>query len=586
MPKRSLIIAAFAGLLATPATAQAQFSRVLLMPGVTYERQVQFTTHGPVAIHVINAPRPGGSYQLKPVLSNGAIAGREKVTTMQANVSRDATAAGVNGDLFAFEDSRPSGILMRGGVLDHPPTAERSSVGIAADGTLRVERLQMFGTWRGTGQRRPLDLNQSPTTNGISLFTPTWGPATPAQPGTVEAVLQPLPPATPNVDYAGPVVAYSQNGNTPIPPDGAVLVARGTAAQRLLAEAPVGTSVTIRLLLSPDWIAGGVVDAIGGGPILVKDGKPIFRHFELFSSAQLARNPRTAVGQLADGRIVLVVVDGRHRGYSVGMTNFELAQTMVRLGAVTASALDAGGSSTMAFDGKLLNRPSDRVGEREVSDGLFVLYTGVFAAPPTEAVLSPNGDGVGELQSFAYKLTRPSVVTVSLVGPDGVARPVDSGPKVPGIQRFSWNGTTPTGAAEPDGRWRLSVSAVDDQGVTTTADRVFSLNRTLASLAVSPRTVRVPPRGGRLTASFRLARPATITARVETRSGAVIAVATRARRSTGAQRVVWNGRRGRRLAHSGRYVFRIVAVNGVGRTELTREFTLRRVAGKKPTSRR
>ena len=60
----------------------------------------------------------------------------------------------------------------------------------------------------------------------------------------------------------------------------------------------------------------GVVDGIGGGPILVRDGKPVFRHYELFSTHQLARNPRTAVGQRADGRILLVVVDGTN--YAVG----------------------------------------------------------------------------------------------------------------------------------------------------------------------------------------------------------------------------------------------------------------------------
>ena len=76
------------------------------MPGVTYERQVQFTSHGPVAVHVLNAPKPGGAYSLKPVLSNGAILGKDRVTTMQRGI-RDATAAGVNGDLFTLADGRP-----------------------------------------------------------------------------------------------------------------------------------------------------------------------------------------------------------------------------------------------------------------------------------------------------------------------------------------------------------------------------------------------------------------------------------------------------------------------------------------------
>ena len=81
--------------------------------------------------------------------------------------------------------------------------------------------------------------------------------------------------------------------------------------------------------------------------MVVRDGKPVFRSFEGFTPEQLVyRNSRSGVGQTADGRIVLVVADGRQPGYSAGLTNFELALTMMRLGCVTASALDSGGSTT------------------------------------------------------------------------------------------------------------------------------------------------------------------------------------------------------------------------------------------------
>lgn len=572
MLRKLLICAALAVVAAAPAQAQ---SRVLLMPGVTYERQVQFTSHGPVAVHVMTAPRPGGAYSLKPVLSNGAIVGRDRVTGMQRGI-RDAVSAGVNGDLFTWADGRPSGMLLQGGVLNHPPLAERSALGIASDGSIRVQRIRMFGTWRGTGQRRPMDLNETPTPNGISLFTTAWGPVTPVVPGTVEAVISPLPPTTPNVDLVGPVAQIAQGGNTPIPPGGAVVVARGTAAQRLVEEGPVGTNVTIRLLLNPDTT--GLVDAIGGGPALVREGKPIFRANEAFSTDQLSRNPRTGVGQLADGRILFVVVDGRQPGYSVGMTNFELAQTLARLGAVTATGLDAGGSSTMAFDGALLNRPSDPGGERPVSEGLFVLYTGVTVAPPSEAVLSPNGDGAGEVEALSYRLVRPSTVTVSLIGPDKAPRVLDEGAKGPGVYRFSWNGTNADGTPAAEGQWRLSATATDDQGQTTTADRLFSLNRTLGGLSVSPALVRVG-RGGRLTASFTLTRPARVTATLRSRSGAVVAAIARSvQRGAGRQTLTWNGRAGTRYVPSARYVVRIRAANEVGAAELDAPVTIRRVA--------
>jgi hypothetical protein len=578
VPRRlSIALLAVALLAGGPTVPAASAERTLLMPGVTYERQIQFTAHGPVAIHVLTAPKPGGLWSLKPVLSNNAILGKEKVTDMQRNASRDATVAGVNGDLFAAADGRPTGVLMRSGVLDHPPTPNRSSIGITDTGSLRVERVRLFATWRGTGQRRPLDVNQAPGPNGVSLFTPAWGPTTPSLDNGLEVVLRPFPPTAPNKDLTGTVAAVEQgaDGGTAIPPDGAVLAAQGAGTRSLFTEAPLGTTVTLRLLLSPDW--NDVGNALGGGPVLVRDGKPVFRHLEDFTPAQLARNPRTGVGQLRDGRIVLVVVDGRRPGYSAGMTTFELAQTLVRLGAVSGAGLDSGGSSTMAFDGKLLNRPSDSGGERLVSEGLFVLYGGVYAAPPGEAVLSPNGDGVADTQSFLYKLPRPAHVTVALVGPRNLRRVVDDGDKVQGVYRFGWNAAAPGASPEPDGRWRLTVTAVDDLGRSSRADRLFAVNRTLGSLRVAPTVARVRRTGAAVTARFQLTRPARVTATVETASGVVVAVAATKTLRAGAQAIAWNGMTARRTpATSGRYFLRVAAANGVGRVDLAAAFTVRR----------
>jgi flagellar hook assembly protein FlgD len=272
----------------------------------------------------------------------------------------------------------------------------------------------------------------------------------------------------------------------------------------------------------------------------------------------------------------MVVTDGRQRGYSVGMTNFELAQTMVRLGAVTAMALDAGGSSTMAFDGTVLNRPSDPA-ERPVSECLCLLYSGVYAPPTSEPVLSPNGDGVDETQALSYKLTRLSTVSVQFEGPNRAVLPVDSGPKAPGVYRFSWDGSGTGGGQAADGRWELSVSAVDDRGLTTSASRGFLLNRTLAGLSLQPSLVRVTRRaGGKLAASFNLSRPARVTVRVETRAGAVVAVASRTQLAAGAQTLTWNGRAGRRAVRAGTYVLRVIAVNEIGSMDLTEQFRVRR----------
>lgn len=555
--RRVVICALCAGILAGPVPASAQPVRgQTLLPGVLYTRQVEFTSHGPVVVHVITAPKPTGLYALKPILSNDAILGRERVTSMQRRVSAEATVAGVNGDLFSWTDGHPTGALIRGGVLDSAPVDFRSTVGIDTDGLLHVDRVTMAGTWQGSGQRRILGINEPPRPNRTTLYTSAWGARTPAENGGAQAILQSFPPSKPNTPLTATVASYATGGNQPIPAGGAVLVARGSQAGFLAAEAPVGANVTILLTLTPPWT--NVPEAIGGGPIIVRNGKPVFRSFEGFTTVQLTpRSPRTGVGQLADGRIVLVAVDGRQPGYSTGLTNFELALTMQRLGCVTASALDSGGSTTMAFDGKLLNRPSDRGGERAVAEALTLFYYGVYAPALTSRVLSPNADGVDDTESLSYKLVRRSTVTATLNGPGGVVVPLDSGARAPGVYRFSWNG-----AGQPEGAWTFRVIADDDLGRHSVAERQFTYNNTLGFLSTRSS-------GRRVTASFKLARPARVALRIETPAGLIIRTLPGRSLPQGDATVSWRGR-------PGSYLFSVTATADVGAVELAAPFRLRR----------
>ena len=250
---RLAVLAAALSTLALVQVGAASAQPTQLFPGVTYETGVQFTPHGPVAIHIVRGPRPVGLYRLRPVLSNETITGRETLTAMQRRLVTQATSVGVNGDLFALADGRPSGILLRDGVLANAPNPDRSSAGVTLDGLLDVRRVKYFGTWRGTGQRRTLGrLNKEPVKNGIALFTSDWGRRTPSYPDGVAVVLSPAPATTPNVDLTAPVASVIQGGSAPLTPGTAVLVARGTAGVTLLAEAAVGTTMTFRLILQPE----------------------------------------------------------------------------------------------------------------------------------------------------------------------------------------------------------------------------------------------------------------------------------------------------------------------------------------------
>src|SRR5438093_1361123 len=163
---------------------------------------------------------------------------------------------------------------MRGGVVEHQPAEKRSAVGIDSTGLLHVDKVPFNAKWSGFSTiRYPLgQLNEPPHANSASLFTPVWGDATPPVSG-IATVLEPFPPTKPFGDLVGQVTALVNNSSVAIPRDGAVLVARGSAAQALQADALVGGQVTVRIGLRKDWST--VADAVGGGPALVRDGKAI-----------------------------------------------------------------------------------------------------------------------------------------------------------------------------------------------------------------------------------------------------------------------------------------------------------------------
>lgn len=574
------------GLFALAFAASAAAQPRILWPGVTFDTGVQFTSSGPVAINVLTGPRPGGTTTLAPALSNETLEGREALTAIERRIAPTATTAGVNADFFTFKTGLPSGVLMREGQMISPPSTYRASAGVTTDGTLDVRRVSLFGTWQGAGAKRTLNqFNKPHSGNGIALYTPAWGPLTPAVPGGSAAILFPFPAAIPNAALTAPVVELRNGGApVPIPPGGAVLVAAGSAAAALAAEAPVGQLVTASLILKPDW--PGVVSAIGGGPQIVRDGAAVFRAGEVFTPSQLTpRAPRSAVGQLADGRIVMVAVDGRQPGYSVGMTNFELAQTLVRLGAVTGMALDSGGSTTMAFDGTLLNRPSEP--ERPISTALLFQYTGVFVQPAV-SVVSPDGDGVADRQSLRYKVVRPSTVTVTLTAPDGSIASTETVERQPGGYGVSFPPVpapqapaTLSRRSEPaNGRWKLAVSAVDDIGQPSAMEQAFIVNTTVGYLSTTPRKLFLPPAGRDLSIEWRQARPARVVVTVETRAGEVVRTLARRSYPTGGSTLAWNGLdRERRAVKGGWYVVRVVARNALGTIELKRDVRVQRIVG-------
>ena len=105
------------------------------------------------------------------------------------------------------------------------------------------------------------------------------------------------------------------------------------------------------------------------GPTLIIDGEININDTGISKD----RNPRTAIGQIEPLHYIFIVVDGRTK-LSKGMKFPQLAEEFQKRGCVTAYNLDGGGSSTMWFNGKVINSPHDgkRAGEREISDIIYI----------------------------------------------------------------------------------------------------------------------------------------------------------------------------------------------------------------------
>ena len=217
------------------------------------------------------------------------------------------------------------------------------------------------------GRETPICINEPHRLDGATLLTPILGPSTRATNG-LDLILEPQGqgswlPLQANQTYLARVREVRPNGNAPIGPNDMTLSLGTTLASQILPLEP-GTRLKIVTAFTPDLT--GVRTAIGGGPILVAQGRSLERR------TRDPRNPRTAIGW-NDRDFYFVVVDGRKKDLSIGVGFAELANIMIELGCKEALNLDGGGSTTLWLNGAVANHPSEHGVERNVANALVLV---------------------------------------------------------------------------------------------------------------------------------------------------------------------------------------------------------------------
>ena len=342
-------------------------------PGVEYSAVEHRIGTEPVKINLLRLDLTKVRLDVK--LGMDTVVGTETTSSI---ARRHRAVAAINSGFFRLDTSifagDPAGALRIDGEVLSEPDRDRSVIFIdnrrdrthVEFGRLRTER-----TAEIRGRAFPIDgVNRQRRDNELILFTPTFSRTTLTGPDGVEVIVG-----------NGRVTSILNGvGSTPVPEDGFVLSASGTARNEIMRTMRIGDRV--RLLASVQPVGDDVLppavfnyeDHTNGVSMLLKDGAKALTWEAERAPKSFAdsRHPRTAVAKLKDGRVLFVTVDGRQSGVSVGMTLAELADYLLSLGAVEAINLDGGGSTTMVLDGRVVNKPSDTNGERKVGDAIVV----------------------------------------------------------------------------------------------------------------------------------------------------------------------------------------------------------------------
>jgi exopolysaccharide biosynthesis protein len=304
-----------------------------------------------------------------------AAIGTEKTSSI---ATRHGAFAAINAGFFRLDTSlwagEDVGILMIDNKLLSESSNNRIALGIfngKEESDVDFAHLNTVGNLL-VNKKPKLDLikginRERKETEDFVIFTPEFGLTSLTTPVGLEIVVR-----------KGKVTEIRDSeGSSLIPNDGFVISVTGKLRNELNGLR-VGDRVEFRMgTISTDYSVtkakGLIEDIVAGAPQLIKNSKIDITWQEEKSSKSFVetRHPRTAVAKLKEGKFLMITVDGRTES-SGGIGLQDLSEYLLSLGATDAMNLDGGGSTTMFVDGKVVNHPSDKEGERKVSDAILV----------------------------------------------------------------------------------------------------------------------------------------------------------------------------------------------------------------------
>ncbi|MGB9691442.1 MAG: phosphodiester glycosidase family protein [Candidatus Sumerlaeaceae bacterium] len=364
-------------------------------PGVRHIHE--FLTSGPVNIHVLEIDLETSGLYLTPQFGKGRLFTGAKVQEMALASERDDrhVIGAVNADFWKNSPKlfTPVNLTVLDGMVARLPNAPapRAIFAKTLSGRYVMVAAPASLTLTANGRRLgQVKLNEPFTSSSAVIYNRHYGGEISltrfARAYELELV---SPRFIPNEPAVARVVRKLEESTVTVSGRTLVLGLHRDAARQL---PRLSTEALVRLDLRIPHVKEPLEFAVGGGPLLLRDGRPFidWREEKILKSFVENQHPRTAVGVSRDGKkLYLVTVDGRQPAVSIGMSLYELAQYLRALGCWTAMNFDGGGSTTMVVRGEVVNKPSDRLGPRSVGNGLLVMHEGP-AGPLTRLELLPR----------------------------------------------------------------------------------------------------------------------------------------------------------------------------------------------------
>ncbi|MBS1796958.1 MAG: phosphodiester glycosidase family protein [Acidobacteria bacterium] len=301
------------------------------------------------------------------------LTGTEKTSSI---ATRHGAIAAINAGFFRFDASifagDPAGVLMIDGKLLSESHNDRIAV-LIKNFTARTDVVfaHLNVNYKLTIGKEEIEvsgIDRERKADELVLFTPEFSRTTLTDPQGVEIAVE-----------RNRITKISDGrGSTAIPADGFVISASGKLRERLLKIVKLKEKVKLtRIINAKEPKAGFDVleaeDITNGVAQLLRNGKidVTWEQEKASKSFYETKHPRTALAKLKDGKILMITVDGRSES-SGGISLENLARLLLEFGATDAMNLDGGGSTTMFLDGRVVNHPSDKEGERRIGDAILV----------------------------------------------------------------------------------------------------------------------------------------------------------------------------------------------------------------------